>query len=95
MNSGLNQLNINSECCYELNKNIWFNRSFHACRFFMEANRSKIFKIRVLHFPSCVCLLQSECLTISKCFKYDYCVSGSVGLWSVGPWVGGFNKTLL
>ena len=55
----------------------------------MEANRSKIFWIKVLHFLSCVCILQSECLTIFKFFKYDYWVGGSVGLWLVGRWVSG------
>ena len=63
----------------------------------MEANRSKIFWIKVLHFLSCNCVLQSECLAIFKSFKYDYCVSGSVGKWSVVGWsvVGGCNKTQL
>ena len=61
----------------------------------MEANRSKIFKIKVLHFPAVFVFCKVNLLLFPSVLNMNYCVSGSVGLWSVGPWVGGFNKTFL
>ena len=56
---------------------------------------------KILHSPSCACVLSSEYLDIFKSFEYDYWVSGTVGKSSVIGWsvvvrstVGGFDKTM-
>ena len=89
MKSGLSQLNINLECCYELNKNIWFNRSF---QFYIFSAVFVFCKVIVLLFSS---LLNTIIASVGwwVCGRW---IGGSVGKWSVvgGSVVGGFNKTL-
>ena len=84
MNSGLSQLNINLECCYELNENIWFNRTF---QFYIFSAVFVFCKVIVLLFSS---LLNTIITSVGHwvCGRW---VGGSV---VGGTVVGGFNKTL-
>ena len=57
----------------------------------MLVKKTKVKKIDrniVLHFPSCVCILQNKYFLIIKSLKQNF-VSGSANVGSVGRWVSG------
>ena len=75
MNRGLNQSDINPECCYELNKNIRFNRSFfYGSQDIMEYILDKGFTFSQL------------CLCPVKWMSYYFQV---FWIWLLRRWVGG------
>ena len=46
-----------------------------------------IYRSIVICFPSCVCVLQNEYVSIARSFKYDSASRSFDGRWFVGRWV--------